>query len=71
MIIRSQKGELLTASDFHGFADLERGGPLLYNRAYPIHEEYALWLVYLASGVRCDIAQGNADNQITDFVSAP
>jgi len=82
VIILSQKGEQLTAADFDGFAYLERGGPLLYNREYAINAEYALWLahgggvekpiylwlMHLSSGDRCDITQGNADNQITDFV---
>ena len=82
VIILSKKGEELTASDFHGYAYLERGGPLLYNREYPINAEYALWLshgggieepiylwlVHLPSGDNFDITQGNADNQITDFV---
>lgn len=84
VIIFSQKGELLTLSDFDGFACLERGGPLLYNREYPINEEYALWLahgggldkpiyiwlMHLSSGDRCDITQGNDEEQITGFVAA-
>ena len=84
MIILSQKGEQLTASDFQGFAYVERGGPLLYNREYPINEEYALWLshggglekpiyiwlMHLPSGDHCDVTRGNADDQIIEFVSA-
>lgn len=83
VIILSQKGEKLVISDFSGYGYLERGGPLLYNREYPINEEYALWLthgggqekpiyiwlVHLTSGDRCDITQGNSENQITDFIS--
>lgn len=84
VIILSQKGEQLTAADFDGFAYLERGGPLLYNREYAINAEYALWLahgggleepiyiwlIHLPSGDRQDITQGNENNQITDFVSS-
>ena len=84
VIILSQKGVQLTAADFDGFACLERGGPLLYNREYPINEEYALWLahggglekpiyiwlMHLSSGDRCDITQGNDEEQITGFVAA-
>lgn len=84
VIMLSQKGDDLVLADFEGFAYEETGGSLLYNRVYPINESYALWvghggglekpiyiwLTHLTSGEHFSITQGNADNQITDFVAS-
>ena len=83
VITLSQKGDDLMLADFKGFAYEEKGSSMLYNREYPINDEYALWvghggklekpiyiwLTHLTSGEHFDITQGNGENQITDFVA--
>lgn len=44
VITLSEKGDDLMLADFKGFAYEEKGSSMLYNREYPINDEYALWV---------------------------